>query len=65
VEYEIRFDHDENDDPTDVPGFTMGKLFNMFSGWWLLGKVHLGWETIFTHDWSKHRDQDGRLLDYK
>ncbi|MFQ5854322.1 MAG: hypothetical protein ACE5LU_01575 [Anaerolineae bacterium] len=58
---ELRFD-ETNEEPSGIEGFTVGQLFNQYSGWWLFGKVHLGWETILNHDWSQNRDADGRLL---
>jgi hypothetical protein len=64
TEYEIRFDHWWNDDETGIPNFTMGKLFNMYSGWWLWAKVHVGWGTLMNHDWAAQRDAQGNLKDY-
>lgn len=61
VESEIRSSDDE---PSGIPGFTTGNLYNMFQGWALFAKVHLGWETIIDYDWSKNRDSQGRLMDY-
>jgi len=58
---EVRFD-EFNTDETGIPNSTYGRLLNMYSGWWLFFKVHLGWDTILNHDWSKHRDKNGLLL---
>ena len=58
---EIRFD-ETNPGPSPFPGYSAGRILNMMSGWWLLGKVHLGWKTILDHDWSKNRDANGRML---
>jgi hypothetical protein len=58
---EIRFD-ETNPDPSPIPGYSAGRLLNMMSGWWLLGKVHVGWKTILDHDWSQNRDPSGRML---
>jgi hypothetical protein len=61
VEYEIRCVDDE---PSGIPGYTVGQLYNMFQGWSFFAKVHLGWDTIINYDWSQNRDSEGRLLDY-
>jgi len=58
---EVRFD-ETNPEPSGLEGFTTGQLMNMFNGWWLFAKVHVGWKTILEHDWSRHRDRDGRPL---
>ncbi len=58
---ELRFD-ETNPDPIGIGDRTTGQLLNMFSGWFLLGKVHQGWEAILNHDWSQHRDANGFLL---
>lgn len=57
---EIRFD-ETNRSPSPLPGYSAGDLLDMMSGWWLLGKVHVGWKTILDHDWSRNRDPAGRL----
>ncbi len=61
IQGEIRFD-ESHKDPSGVDDRTVGEILNMFSGWWLFAKVHVGWKTILEHDWSKHRDKEGRLL---
>ena len=43
-----------------IAGYTTRNILNMLSGWWLFAKVHLGWKTIFDHDWSQNRDSPGR-----
>ena len=60
---EVRFD-ETNKQPSGIDNFTVGQMFNMFSGWWLFAKVHVGWKNIIEHDWSKHKDKNGRLLNY-
>ncbi len=59
---ELRFD-DTNPEIIGADGFTLGKLLNGFSGWIMYAKVHVGWEKILTHDWSKHRTPQGDFLD--
>ena len=61
TETEIRSVDNEE---TGIPGFTMGNVYNMFQGWTLLSKVHVGWETIIDYDWSKNKDSQGQLMDY-
>ncbi len=61
LQAEVRFD-ETNPDPAGIDDYTVGQLLNMYSGWWLFAKVHLGWRTILEHDWSQNRDADGRLL---
>lgn len=61
IQGEIRFD-ETNDSPSGIANATIGQILNMHSGWWLLAKVHVGWKNILEHDWSKHRDKNGRLL---
>lgn len=63
VECEVRYNHDRNLDPSGMSGYTIGQVYNMMSGWVMLGKVHVGWKTILEHDWSKHRDAAGRPID--
>ncbi len=64
TESEIRCDIGENTEDSGIPGFTMGRVYNMFQGWALWAKVHVGWEEILRYDWSQNRDKEGRLLDY-
>jgi hypothetical protein len=61
LQAEVRFD-ETNPDPAGIDDYTVGQLLNMYSGWWLFAKVHLGWRTILEHDWSQNRDADGRPL---
>ncbi len=61
IQGEIRFD-ETNPEPAGLGKATVGQILNMHSGWWLLAKVHVGWKTILEHDWSKHRDKEGHLL---
>jgi len=63
-ESEIRCDLGWFTEDTGIPGFSMGRMYNMFMGWALWAKVHVGWEAILNYDWSKNRDKDGRMLDY-
>lgn len=63
VESEVRYDTDENSEPSGTEDFTVGQLFNMYSGWVMLPKVHLGWEKILDYDWTKNRNPDGTTLD--
>ena len=58
---EVRFD-ETNPEPAGIDGFTVGQLLNMYSGWWLFSKVHLGWRTVLDHDWTQNRDEEGRPL---
>jgi len=55
---EIRFD-ETNPQPSGIPGFTTGRLFN---GRWLYANAHVGWNTIFEHDWARNRTPEGRPL---
>jgi hypothetical protein len=61
VESEIRSTDEE---PSGIGEWTMGNLYNMFMGWSLFAKVHLGWNTMIEYDWSKNRDSQGMLMDY-
>ena len=58
---QVRFD-ETNEEPSGIEGFTVGNMLNMMSGWWMFGKVHVGWEEITNHDWSQNRDEDGRMI---
>ncbi len=60
---QLRFD-ETNEDPSGIPGFSEGQMLNMNSGWWLLGKTHVGWDDILNHNWSENRDVNGFVLNY-
>jgi|Deesub1362A_J573_1020465.scaffolds.fasta_scaffold00132_2 hypothetical protein len=58
---EIRFD-ETNGDPTGLGDYTIGQILNMYSGWWLYAKTHVGWKTTLEYDWARNRDKYGHPL---